>query len=453
MKLQKLNFIILLISTTFFFSCTGSGEKEIKIIKTDGADAVYNMSKSNIQFGSVSLGDKISGISVEDGDLLYVLPGESAPEVMIRYSSFLGNELSFRCDSLEPFILKLNNQIFALQLYDSISWNWVKNATSDVLKGIHSVSLSLPVEKDQFEILSSLISVSQLSGAMINAESGLHHLDKILFMCQLEWLYISTDTTLLFSDIARHNLNKIELLYLNEATDSVDNINHLQKLNHLQQLIISSGSCKYKTMNLSEYHNLKSLSIIESQIMSTGEIQLPDKLKSLYFLSCDSLFDVQNLSKYNKLRILGFTQCRRLQDISSIHGMKNLIWLSCPPGMNQIQFDTLIPSLQSLHVLELINCDSLKSIEAIKELKSIKSLTLACKNINSSSANDMKNLELLILQPDTGKAGELKIMQLRNRLPNTLVVPGKGFCLGSGWILILLPLTGLILFLFRRLNF
>jgi len=41
------------------------------------------------------------------------------------------------------------------------------------------------------------------------------------------------------------------------------------------------------------------------------------------------------------------------------------------------------------------------------------------------------------------------ISDLQDALPDTQIVPGGGLCLGSGWILLLIPLVFMIRLIFR----
>ena len=234
--------------------------------------------------------------------------------------------------------------------------------------------------------------------------------------------------------------------------EAMGNIRKSYHLKHLHNLMLEWDPDKGPVINFMKYKKLSALSIHESSLKSTQNIKLPNNIRSLFFVSCDSLQDISNLSSYTELRTLGFSGCKKLRDIRSVKGMKNLSWLSCPPFVDQAQFDSLIPSLPSLQVLELIDCDSLRNLEVLKKANRLKSLTLADKNINPLLLFEMKNLELLVIKPDTGKTGENQIQELKIQLPNTLVVPGKGLCLGSGWILLIIPMVVIGVIFLRRMR-
>ena len=63
---------------------------------------------------------------------------------------------------------------------------------------------------------------------------------------------------------------------------------------------------------------------------------------------------------------------------------------------------------------------------------------------------ELDQLELLILDYTHFEDSPESISQLRTILPNTEIVPGSGLCLGSGWLMLLLPLAFFCRMLFRR---
>jgi hypothetical protein len=53
----------------------------------------------------------------------------------------------------------------------------------------------------------------------------------------------------------------------------------------------------------------------------------------------------------------------------------------------------------------------------------------------------LKGLRLLVVPPDTFNPPAEEVAELQKALPDTLIVAGKGLCLGSGWLLALVPVV------------
>jgi hypothetical protein len=61
---------------------------------------------------------------------------------------------------------------------------------------------------------------------------------------------------------------------------------------------------------------------------------------------------------------------------------------------------------------------------------------------------DLSNLKYLSLPSKAFKDQEY-IQMMKKNFPNTTLVPNSGICLGSGWILLLVPFTIMLSILFR----
>jgi hypothetical protein len=55
---------------------------------------------------------------------------------------------------------------------------------------------------------------------------------------------------------------------------------------------------------------------------------------------------------------------------------------------------------------------------------------------------DLKSLRLVVLTEKTFKEQPDQVADLKKALPSTQVVMGAPICLGSGWILLLVPAAG-----------
>jgi len=416
---------------------------------------MFNLSKSSATYGSRMLKDSTSGVAIQDGDLLWAFDDNQEVQCFFQYSPVLGKELVFKIDTIQPFIISLNNHVFSAQLEDSDSWKWIKKTTSETLSGLHSIFLSLPLADDQMAILSGLGQKKSDINLSIDAKSEAKQVEKILSMFQPEWMDLSVDTSFMISDSLLYNLRNTNMLVMSIDSGSEENINQFSKLKNLQNLVLLKWGPETRAgIDFTKFKALSSLSLQESDLRSTRNIRLPVNIRSLFFKGCNSLTDISNVATNTKLATLGFSGCEKLKEISAIKGMKNLTWLSLPPSINQSQFDSLIPSLPSLQVLELIHCDSLKNIDAVKSLKELRSITLADKNIDISSLYTLKNLELLVIgtSSDSDSTANKQMQQLKAQLPKTFIVPGGGFCLGSGWILLIIPMVLLGIFLSKRIR-
>jgi hypothetical protein len=66
-----------------------------------------------------------------------------------------------------------------------------------------------------------------------------------------------------------------------------------------------------------------------------------------------------------------------------------------------------------------------------------------------ASVKSLKNLKFLSLPLELTE-DSLTRAELQNALPGTRIVANQGFCLGSGWLLLIIPLILLFSILARR---
>lgn len=82
-------------------------------------------------------------------------------------------------------------------------------------------------------------------------------------------------------------------------------------------------------------------------------------------------------------------------------------------------------------------------------LDDLKVLTVSDTLRDQSTPLQLKNLEYLSL-PVASLEDSVFVNQLQKALPNTHIVPNDGFCMGSGWLLLIIPAIFLGVIIRRR---
>jgi hypothetical protein len=107
--------------------------------------------------------------------------------------------------------------------------------------------------------------------------------------------------------------------------------------------------------------------------------------------------------------------------------------------------DSIISTKPGVQVLEIFSPDRELNLSGISRLKSLQALTL----VDDDSADiaplfELKGLKMLSYSSDKGNT-DSAIQILRAALPSTLVVHNDGFCVGSGYLVLLLPMLAIAL--------
>jgi hypothetical protein len=137
-------------------------------------------------------------------------------------------------------------------------------------------------------------------------------------------------------------------------------------------------------------------------------------------------------------------------DIDPIQGINSLQWLSFPPNISHQEFGELIDRFTQLEVVELIGCSEIEDLIPLQSLAELSTLVLQLEKDQLRNLDSLDRLKLVVLTSEVFEDNPEWIKELRTSLPNTSIVPGSGICLGSGWLLLLLPFIFIFRHFFRR---
>jgi hypothetical protein len=136
--------------------------------------------------------------------------------------------------------------------------------------------------------------------------------------------------------------------------------------------------------------------------------------------------------------------------LKSISGLEQLNRISFPANSSQEDFESVLGRTQSLEVVELLQCPQVLDLSLLREQENLKFLILQTDTIFPEHLEMLDQLELIILGKEIFEKSPDLISELRTQLPDTQIVPGSGLCLGSGWLLLILPLIIVSRILFRK---
>lgn len=152
----------------------------------------------------------------------------------------------------------------------------------------------------------------------------------------------------------------------------------------------------------------------------------------------------EKLPKLNLLLVSG--TCSKIDLLTT---GKKLRWLGLPANTSQQEFDSICAALPALQVLELRGNDSISNLKPLQQINQLKELIIRDKITDLKSLYSLKDLRYLSV-PDENKTDKATIQALEKALPGCIIVPNSGACLGSGWLLLMLPATFLFSIIFDK---
>ncbi|MFV8327860.1 hypothetical protein [Flavobacterium sp. ZS1P14] len=216
----------------------------------------------------------------------------------------------------------------------------------------------------------------------------------------------------------------------------------------LQQCIINGGDTKY--MDASFFNNNKQLENISlfACLPDYTVLQSLENLKHLTITNFGCKGDLAPLkNKFPKLSVL--IASGLFTNIDVLGDYKNIRWLGLPENTTQKQFDTITAQLSHLQVLELKGGDSVKNLNGLQQLPNLRGLVITDTVTDKQLLYALKELRYLSV-PEKNKADSSYIQTLKMSLPGSIIVPNTGACMGSGWLLLLLPAVFLFSLVFPR---
>ncbi|GAA4280056.1 hypothetical protein GCM10022260_04770 [Gaetbulibacter aestuarii] len=223
---------------------------------------------------------------------------------------------------------------------------------------------------------------------------------------------------------------------------------YFMHLPHLKEIILinNSDSTFIGSNFFKENTDLESLRIIDFNGVDMDWTSLNNlkKLKSLYIES-DSININALYENHPQLKFLHLGIYKQEVLNSDVFKKNKLKWLSIYPDDNPLMEQNpkvFQDSFPELEYLEFKNNDTLLDYNNFKNFKNLKYLIVSGTVGLDSTLYNLDGLHYLSLSNDFLK-DSVNVLKLKKALPNTIITPNSGACLGSGWLLLILPLAGL----------
>ena len=96
-----------------------------------------------------------------------------------------------------------------------------------------------------------------------------------------------------------------------------------------------------------------------------------------------------------------------------------------------------------------IDCENIGNLSPLETAANLRILTLQLEYEQLGGLDLLNQLELIVVGSEVFEDNPEWIKELRSQLPNSKIVPGSGICLGSGWLLLLIPCILVFRYIFR----
>jgi hypothetical protein len=175
-----------------------------------------------------------------------------------------------------------------------------------------------------------------------------------------------------------------------------------------------------------------------------------DNLKELVINVSDEIKNLDLINGHTKLEVLSVAGDELIYDPDVIK-LPLLRWMTFSSNVTQEEFNSFIDTHPDLEVIELIKNDTISSFQALSKLRMLYGLVINDTVADIATIKTLSSLKYLSL-PHDFLADPVNKAEIKLSLPGARIVANEGFCLGSGWLLLLVPLVLIFRFFGRRLQ-
>ena len=446
-----LRFLLISSLSILFIACSQleqtNKQQSIDIVRFNGIDGLFNVSTDYVYFGQFEDDAQTLTAPVSDGDVLMISMEDYA--FYYRYSKEKGDMLSFVVDTLDHWLYDDEGNVLAALLPgDTIHEEKLAQISTEKLKDLNILVITDSLNSAQLDFVEKIRKSGVHPGLVADENLEGYSIDEILLKLQPSWLALSSDV---LSTIRKENyekLDKIELLWL--SSFDTEELSAFPSFNNLKSLILAEASGNIQEMDFaSKFGKIEQLTLAENNLQNLSFLKSLSRIKRLSLVDCDQLKDVSDLKSLHALEHLSMLECDSVTGLESIVDFPVLKSLAFPNNMSGTQMSEILSKHPDLQVVQIVTEFPVEDLSFLSKLSSLKALSLSTGSKDLSPLYNLKNLKVLVIDNEEWDELETEIAKLEKALPGLKVVPGGGFCLGSGWILSLIPLFLAFRFLFH----
>ena len=417
-------------------------EKRFAVVNFYGKGSAINLSKNYNLTQFYSTTKNKGSVLAEKGDLL------GFNTVIIPFDKV--KEDSLLVDDSGDSIVFINGKINSLIISDKVDLlPWFDKMKDSDLSALSTICFRSKIPEKYIPYLKTIANKKPHTALVIEENDSVNIFESYLkqadfFKPRFVSVFLSQKQFPLLK-----RFETVKHLYLT-VSDSVIT-NSLPNMPYLKQCLVYGDNIKaihppFLTNN-KQVEKLGLFACLTDYIFLQQLVSL--KQLSINNFDCEgNLEKIADLErKFPELSVLLFSGV--YNNIDLLLGYKKLKWLGLPKNTSQKQFDAISTHLTELQVLEFQGSPLIKNWSGLQKLPNLKGLIITDTLTDITSLYQLKELRYLSV-PQKNKKDSISVLALEKALPGCLIVPNRGACLGSGWLLLLIPITLMFSIIFNR---
>ena len=356
-------------------------------------------------------------------------------ELLYLYKTRHGNAVDLKKDDV---FLYLNGKIHSAILNEKTRegfLNWLNSASPGDRKNLAALNVNLPEIGNALEPLKKLIADNP--GIYLNFNDVETDGAKDLLAATQPEFFALVDIELVSMDLSR-----TITIYVEEDAEFSTAQLSAANLPALKHLILHGADEETVGDIVRGLPNLEFLSLSCAKLPMMGE---DSQLKNLHVF-CEDTADVTSISALTRL-----SQLNLMGNFENLQGLENIRKLRYLTLRGALQPHLAILSENNPDLLFLdISNTTIENLEFLSNVKKLQGLALpdakALEGVSLEPIRSLAELRYIGLTAEIEDKAPAPILdEIRAVCPNCVIYFTQGFCLGSGWILLFLPLLALLL--------
>jgi hypothetical protein len=426
--------LFLMVALFFIASCTHR-PKPYSIVEFVGNDMVSNYSKTYILSEYKVDSNYVNSLIAEKGDLIVTDKGN-----LFVFNDLSQNKYTIKSTKQAAY---LNGKLSSIIIPGNDSLlPWLEQLKESDLKTIEFLNFNSGISDKYFPFFNRLAKIKPDIGIGYSGEfkdmQGLLKIFKPKIL--VGGSYSSKDYDLL------SGLTRLEYLSIN-LNDSIYP-GPLPALPDLKALFLGEINRHLDLMEfLVNNKQIEKLNIMSYVKFDLSLLKPLINLKQLVVSNFDTVENLLMINDHKKLEELTLTG-EDFRYGEEINDLPKLRWITFSTSGTQGDLNSVVEHHPDIEVVEFMKNDTIKSFEPLLKLKKLYGLSVYFNLTDFETLKSLKTLKYLSL-PDEVLNDTIKKAELQKALPGTKLVATHGVCLGSGWLLLLVPFVLLFSFLAR----
>lgn len=438
--------IEVLVVTMLFLNCRSDKKNEYRLITVKGKASMQNWSRSMLSIAFKSDSGNMNTMPAKNGDILYFQTENI--EFFTKCIEALPDTIQLR---EKDTLIYLNEKLFGL-LIDSCRdmMPWFRQMSLTEMKNLQSITISSFIPDSYLEYLDAIAKVNPEIDLLIFGNDEPANSNNLRWISQRfrpEFLHVSLNNQEigLLKNFTNVKILSIELTdsIIPEAMPALPGVSELTLMLNEKIRVLTPDFFKLNPQ-------LTSLSIYSKTDITKINWNSLQKLETLRLYAIDTLIKFPNSAFLPRLKTLLVSGNTDLP-YDNLLGLHHLKELGIPSSVPQDIFNEVIRNQPELEYLQLTGNDTLliNDYSILERLKKLRFLIITGQSGLDNTILPLKGLKFLSL-PKEFFEDSLKVAALKKALPDTVISPNHGFCMGSGWLILLIPLVSLGVLISRK---